>query len=110
MGVDEVSTLTDASFGCALAALCAGDPRLAGIVNRFGAPPLRPREPGFPTLLHIILEQQVSLASAQAELQAVAARCYAADPQRALMMCADRSSRNPGFAGRDSRPSQQSQW
>jgi DNA-3-methyladenine glycosylase II len=31
-----------------------------------GPPPLWPRKPGFPTLVHIILEQQVSLASAQA--------------------------------------------
>jgi DNA-3-methyladenine glycosylase II len=31
-----------------------------------GTPPLWAREPGFPTLVHIILEQQVSLASAAA--------------------------------------------
>lgn len=42
------------------------DPDLDGIYRRFGRPPLWPREPGFPTLVHIILEQQVSLASARA--------------------------------------------
>jgi DNA-3-methyladenine glycosylase II len=36
------------------------------VVKRFGAPPLWARESGFSTLLHIILEQQVSLASAKA--------------------------------------------
>lgn len=36
------------------------------IVDRFGSPPLFRRPAGFPTLLHIILEQQVSLASAKA--------------------------------------------
>jgi DNA-3-methyladenine glycosylase II len=42
------------------------DPDLAGTHARLGPPPLWAREPGFPTLVHIILEQQVSLASARA--------------------------------------------
>jgi DNA-3-methyladenine glycosylase II len=41
------------------------DTSLAAIVERHGHPPLWAREPGFATLLHIILEQQVSLASAK---------------------------------------------
>ncbi len=39
---------------------------MRGIVGRFGPPALWAREPGFATLIHIILEQQVSLASAKA--------------------------------------------
>lgn len=35
------------------------------VVRRFGAPPLWGRRPGFPTLVRIILEQQVSLAAAR---------------------------------------------
>lgn len=46
--------------------LALRDKALASIVDRYGIPPLWPREPGFPTLLHLILEQQVSLASAKA--------------------------------------------
>jgi len=46
--------------------LSAIDPDLAGTHARLGPPPLWAREPGFPTLVHIILEQQVSLASARA--------------------------------------------
>ena len=46
--------------------LIAQDPDLAAIVAAYGYPPLWAREPGFPTLIHIILEQQVSLASARA--------------------------------------------
>ena len=46
--------------------LIARDPDLAAIVDAHGYPPLWAREPGFPTLIHIILEQQVSLASARA--------------------------------------------
>lgn len=42
------------------------DSDLARIFEQLGAPPLWGREPGFPTLIRIILEQQVSLASAQA--------------------------------------------
>lgn len=46
--------------------LAERDADLARIVAAFGPPPLWAREPGFPTLVHIILEQQVSLASAKA--------------------------------------------
>ena len=42
------------------------DPALASIVQRYGAPPLWFRPPGFATLILIILEQQVSLSSARA--------------------------------------------
>lgn len=58
--------LTAPLLAAAVEELAARDPDLAGIVARFGPPPLWEREPGFATLLHIILEQQVSLASAQA--------------------------------------------
>ena len=57
--------LTDATLSHALTDLTGRDPRLARIVADYGPPPLWAREPGFPTLLHIILEQQVSLASAR---------------------------------------------
>lgn len=46
--------------------LAARDRRLARIVDEFGPPPLWARPRGFPTLVRIILEQQVSLASAAA--------------------------------------------
>ena len=59
-------SLTAATLAAAVEELSARDPDLAGIVARHGPPPLWDREPGFGTLLHIVLEQQVSLASAQA--------------------------------------------
>jgi DNA-3-methyladenine glycosylase II len=46
--------------------LAGRDPDLARVRAEFGTPPTWFREPGFPTLVHIILEQQVSLASARA--------------------------------------------
>ncbi|HUQ41575.1 MAG TPA: hypothetical protein VM052_03655 [Candidatus Limnocylindrales bacterium] len=42
------------------------DPDLAAVVSRHGTPPLWDRAPGFATLVQIILEQQVSLASGRA--------------------------------------------
>lgn len=42
------------------------DADLARVVDSYGPPPLWAREPSFATLIHIILEQQVSLASANA--------------------------------------------
>ncbi len=41
------------------------DPDLGAVVSRLGIPPLWGRNPGFPTLIRIILEQQVSLAAAR---------------------------------------------
>ncbi len=69
--------LTAARLEVAVAELADRDADLAGIVARHGPPPLWDREPGFPTLLHIILEQQVSLASAQAAFDRLR---IAADP------------------------------
>ncbi len=46
--------------------LAERDEQLALVVHRHGFPPLWARTPGFSTLVHIILEQQVSLASANA--------------------------------------------
>lgn len=57
--------LTRATLGTATRALCALDPDLADIVRRLGTPPLWGRRPGYPTLVRIILEQQVSLAAAR---------------------------------------------
>ncbi len=65
------------------------DPRLATIVERWGAPPLWAREPGFPTLLHIILEQQVSLASARAAFSRLHAVASPLTPERFLELDGD---------------------
>lgn len=61
-----IESLTDATLLKAVDWLAAQDVELAGVVQRYGPPPLWVREPGFSTLVHIILEQQVSLASALA--------------------------------------------
>jgi DNA-3-methyladenine glycosylase II len=58
--------LTRAALLQSVEELTARDRRLAAIVEDFGPPPLFARPRGFPTLAWIILEQQVSLASAAA--------------------------------------------
>jgi DNA-3-methyladenine glycosylase II len=54
--------------------LAERDEALARVLAQYGYPPLWARTPGFPTLLHIILEQQVSLASANAAFERLRAR------------------------------------
>ena len=60
--------LDEAGLRPAAEALAARDPDLAGILERHGPPPLWARQPGFETLVAIILEQQVSLQSGAAAL------------------------------------------
>ena len=59
-------TLDPTSLLSGVRRLSRRDRGLARLVARYGPPPLWARRPGFTTLLRIILEQQVSLASAEA--------------------------------------------
>jgi DNA-3-methyladenine glycosylase II len=58
--------LNDDALNRAVRSLSRRDGDLRSVVKKFGPPPMWARESGFSTLLHIILEQQVSLASAKA--------------------------------------------
>ena len=58
--------LTEETLARGLSFLSAADSDLARVVERCGAPPLWKRAAGFQTLVYIMLEQQVSLASAKA--------------------------------------------
>ena len=68
----------------AVVELTARDPDLAAIVERFGMPPLWDRPPGFGTMVHIVLEQQVSLASALAAYRRLEAATHPLTPERFL--------------------------
>jgi DNA-3-methyladenine glycosylase II len=63
-----LTPLTEKSLAAAARELAARDEMLAAIHAAHGDPPLWRRPTGFPTLVHIILEQQVSLSSAKAML------------------------------------------
>ncbi|HWN11753.1 MAG TPA: hypothetical protein VNO50_21180 [Pyrinomonadaceae bacterium] len=57
-------SLTELTLAGAARTLARRDSTLASILRENGPPPLWARKPEFSTLVHIILEQQVSLASA----------------------------------------------
>jgi DNA-3-methyladenine glycosylase II len=66
--------------------LASDDPDLAGIINAYGYPPLWSRPNTFETLVHIILEQQVSLASALSALNKMRERVQEITPARVLLL------------------------
>lgn len=59
-----IITLNEKNLTGACKQLAKNDADLAFIFEKYGTPPLWQREANFATLIHIILEQQVSLASA----------------------------------------------
>lgn len=79
-------TVTDLTLPAALAELAAADPDMARALEEVGPPPLRYRPPGFATLLRIIVAQQVSLASAQAIADRMAAACPHLSPENFLAL------------------------
>ena len=89
--------LTEKSLKTGVSLLVQKDPDLAAVVRRFGAPPMWRRETGFHTLVHIILEQQVSLASARAAYDRVQALASPLTPAR-LLQIDDASLKIAGFS------------
>lgn len=80
------SQLSERSLRSATRRLAARDPELAVVVAAYGPPPLWAREPGFHTLIHIILEQQVSLASARAAYDRLVSATGRLVPERFLAL------------------------
>jgi DNA-3-methyladenine glycosylase II len=78
--------LNEDAFIQAVCALVKCDAHLAEVVKKFGCPPLWIREPGFPTLVYIILEQQVSLASAKAAFDRLNAAVRPLTPHKFLKL------------------------
>lgn len=77
--------------------LAARDRHLAEVLCRWGPPPLWARRPGFPALVRIILEQQVSLASARAAFERLRARVGRLTP-RAFLELDGAALRRAGFS------------
>ena len=83
-----------------LAAACrslSSDPLLKLVYDAYGTPPLWERPAGFATLLQIILEQQVSLASAKACFDKLSAQIGEVSPAE-LLMLSDAEMRTIGFS------------
>lgn len=81
-----ISTLTDETLAVAVAELAERDRDLAAVVARFGPPPLWGRDAGLGTLVQIILEQQVSLASARAAYERLTAAAGGMTPDRVVSL------------------------
>jgi len=94
--------LDDKTLLVAVKALTESDPHLRMVVDRYGPPPLWGREPGFPSLLKIILEQQVSLASAQATYDKLLAKVNPLTPE-GLLRLSDEELKATGFSRQKTR-------
>jgi DNA-3-methyladenine glycosylase II len=81
-----IKCLDEEVFVGAVDELSMRDSELARVVETWGSPPLWVREPGFPTLVYIILEQQVSLASAKAAFDRLNAAVRPLTPGRFLKL------------------------
>ena len=78
--------LTESSYRRAIKALTERDGDLAKVVSDHGRPKRWQRQPGFATLVLLILEQQVSLASAQATYNRLEAACGEVRPEPVLAL------------------------
>lgn len=83
--------------------LAGHHPPFAAVIQRHGPPPHFTRAPGFPTLIHIILEQQVSLASALAAFNRLQAACGAGLSPPAFLQFDDAALKEIGFSRQKTR-------
>lgn len=90
-------TLTSETLVAATRKLATGHRELAHVYETYGTPPLWDRRPGFATLLHIILEQQFSLASARACFDKLTARIGDVSPENVLSLD-DSEMKRVGFS------------
>jgi len=96
--IPVIRTLTRRTLLSAVRGLAHADPALAASVERFGPPPLWAREPTYATLVHLILEQQVSLASARAAFDRLEVALASAIEPRAFLELSDAELRAIGFS------------
>lgn len=91
------AVLDELAFARGVSELARRDAHLAEVVAQHGTPPFWTREPGFATLLYIILEQQVSLASAKATYAKLLAEVKLLTPRRFLKLTT-RQLKRVGFS------------
>jgi len=93
-----IRPLTRRTLLSAVRALSIVDPALAASVERFGPPPLWARDPSYATLVHLVLEQQVSLASAQAAFDRLEVALAGTVEPSAFLGLSDADLRAIGFS------------
>lgn len=84
-----MTPLSERTFRRAVRDLCGADRDLAAVVERWGPPPFWTRPPGFATLVLIVLEQQVSLASARSTFSRIEVAVGAVTPAGLLEIGCD---------------------
>lgn len=89
--------LNKRTLAAACRSLADAEPIFRRVHDSYGTPPLWDRPPGFPTLLKIILEQQVSLASAKACFDKLASKLGEVVPER-LLTLGDAELKTIGFS------------
>ncbi len=94
---NHFGSLTEAQFARGVEELTSRDAHLRGVIEQHGAPPMWTREPGFATLVYLILEQQVSLASAKAAYEKLIAEVKQLTPGRFLKLTT-RQLKRAGFS------------
>lgn len=84
MGAAQHEKLDASGFAKAVRDLCRQDDDFRSVVAAHGPPPFWHRRPGYESFVHIILEQQVSIASARAVLRRLKQVCQPLNPARFL--------------------------
>lgn len=84
--MEPVESFDEQNFYTLCELLAAKDDDLKQILTQYGYPPFWSRPPTFETLVHIILEQQVSLASALAALNKLKDTIEIISPQSILLL------------------------
>jgi len=81
-----IKTFSEENFHSLCDKLAKKDKELRNIIQQYGYPPLWSREPTFATLIYIILEQQVSLASAKAAFLKLQEKIGHIIPEKILLL------------------------
>jgi DNA-3-methyladenine glycosylase II len=81
-----LKSLTEESLAYGLTVLAERDKDIAGVLTTLGPPPIWKREAGFPTLIQIILEQQVSVLAAKAVFDRLSNTVEPLTPEKFLMV------------------------
>ncbi len=81
-----IPTITPENYKYYCDKLAKKDGTVKSILKTYDYPPLYIRKPSFETLIHIILEQQVSLASAKAALLKLKEKIGTVTPQKIILL------------------------
>lgn len=84
--MEIIETFDENNFTLFCNQLAEKDADLKLIIDTHGHPPIFRRKPNFETLIHIILEQQVSLASAKAALKKLKEKIGSVTPQKIISL------------------------